>query len=219
MLMDYDIEQHWKLAHIQQPDWSDYKATHWVMNGRSYPDTLLPNHTIDDVHDVYAAQAAYIDVGRYPDGGATTDADKVDYQADRMTYQPISSRIMCNAGDRVLLRITNLGYEEHNMALEGIMATVHGRDASLLKNADGTFTSYQTDTMEVGPGEAYDAIFQAPAHSTGTPGDPPDVYMFYDRNYAQDAGTAREFGGMATEVHVHPANTLAPQVNPNEWGV
>ncbi len=43
--------------------------------------------------------------------------------------------------------------------------------------------------------------------------------MMYDRNYAQDAGTAAAFGGMATEVHVYPATTLGPQQNPNQWGV
>ena len=42
MLMDFNPIQHWQLAHIQQPDWSDYKPSAWAMNGRSYPDTLLP---------------------------------------------------------------------------------------------------------------------------------------------------------------------------------
>ncbi len=42
MLMDFNVRQHWQLAHIQQPDWSDYDPSAWAMNGRSYPDTLLP---------------------------------------------------------------------------------------------------------------------------------------------------------------------------------
>jgi FtsP/CotA-like multicopper oxidase with cupredoxin domain len=307
MLMDYDIEQHWKLAHIQQPDWSDYKATHWTMNGRSYPDTLLPNHEIDDpdplttfsavnlsgtvtfthlgttVTGSFGAGVSFITQGvkvgdlvyrrsgtgngpvtatkiaavaantltletgypgssgsnggaafihargalteyaryealtsgnaRYLNGMSAADA------ADKMAYQPISSRITCNQGDRVLLRISNLGYEEHNMALEGLIVTVHGRDASLLRNNDGTLTAYQTDTMQLGPGESYDAIFVAPTYTGVNGAGNPDVYMFYDRNYAQDAGTAKEFGGMATEIHVFPPGTMKAQVNPNEWGV
>ena len=230
MLMDYDIEQHWKLAHIQQPDWSDYKATHWTMNGRSYPDTLLPNHNVDIDHTDPYSGSATID-------GAITEYAKSKYAvasprfatgalngmtaadaADKMAYQPISSRVMCNAGEKVLLRIASLGYEIHNIALDGIKVTVHGRDASLLKNDDGTITAYETDTMELGAGEAYDAIFTAPDHSTGVVNDPPDVYMMYDRNYAQDAGNGG-FGGMATEIHVYPTGTLSPQTNPNEWGV
>ena len=50
--------------------------------------------------------------------------------------QPISSLIQANPGQRVLLRIVNLGYEQHAMQLTGIPMTVVGEDATLLRGPD-----------------------------------------------------------------------------------
>ena len=36
-------ESHWADAHIQLPEWSDYRADFALLNGRVYPDTLAPN--------------------------------------------------------------------------------------------------------------------------------------------------------------------------------
>ena len=35
-------EAHWADAHIQLPEWSDYRADFSLLNGRVYPDTLAP---------------------------------------------------------------------------------------------------------------------------------------------------------------------------------
>ena len=35
-------DSHWADAHIQLPEWSDYRADFSLLNGRVYPDTLLP---------------------------------------------------------------------------------------------------------------------------------------------------------------------------------
>ena len=89
----------------------------------------------------------------------------------------------------------------------------------LVVGRDSTFLAdrlYRTSQIDVAPGEAYDVIFTAPAHSGGAD---PDVYMFYDRNLNND-GTAGTFGGMATEVHVYPAATaVRPQAVPNDTGL
>ena len=42
-------DSHWADAHIQLPEWSDYRADFSLLNGRVYPDTLLPNGSI--AHD------------------------------------------------------------------------------------------------------------------------------------------------------------------------
>jgi len=82
-------KSHYDDAHIQVSDWSDYHADFYLMNGRSYPDTLAPN-------------------------GGGTDAGTGDLIAPagrpELRYQPLSSLIQCNAGERVLLRVVNLGY-------------------------------------------------------------------------------------------------------------
>ena len=42
-------EAHWADAHIQLPEWSDYRADFSLLNGRVYPDTILPHSPIDAI--------------------------------------------------------------------------------------------------------------------------------------------------------------------------
>ena len=99
------------------------------------------------------------------------------------------------------------------MTLAGIQMRVVGRDATPMRGRDGTDTSYETDTLNIGPGESYDVIFKAPAHQ-GT--DAYNTYMLYNRNYTRSNNLADGgFGGQATEIRVHPSGTLATQTLPN----
>ena len=82
--------------------------------------------------------------------------------AGRLQYQPISSLVTCNAGDRVLLRLSNLGYQNHAMTVDNIDLQIVAKDASLLKGRDGTTNYITTNTVDVGPGESRDVIFVAP---------------------------------------------------------
>jgi FtsP/CotA-like multicopper oxidase with cupredoxin domain len=194
LLTEMWVESHYKDAHIQQPDWSEYKADLWLMNGRSYPDTLAP-------------------------GG-----DPLVAPADpRLRFNPISSLIRCNGGDRVLLRFASLGYQSHSMTLPGIPMRVVGRDATLLRGRDDTDLSYSTETIDISPGESYDAIFVAPENTTGEI----QKYLLYDRDLVNRyQGTATTGGllstdagtpvGQITEVHVYPTtNPRPPQTRPN----
>ena len=116
--------------------------------------------------------------------------------------------------DRVLLRIANLGYEHHAMTLDGIPMTVVAKDASPLVDQLHNL-SYETNTVEVGPGESRDVIFKAPAKKNNSLDH--DVYRLYDRNYAYlSNGGAAGYGGQMTEVHVYPSGHFGPQTKPNE---
>ena len=42
-LNEFWAQSHYDDAHIQVSDWSDFHADFYLMNGRSYPDTLAPN--------------------------------------------------------------------------------------------------------------------------------------------------------------------------------
>jgi hypothetical protein len=139
-----------------------------------------------------------------------------------LPHQPISSLIQCNGGNRVLLRLANLGYQQHAMQLPGIAMKVIGQDATLLRNAaGGADLSYLTNTLYMGPGEARDVLFTAPAYSSGRPGGTDargahNTYFFKNRDAMKltNAGGAG-LGGMATEVRVY-ANALPAQTKPNE---
>jgi FtsP/CotA-like multicopper oxidase with cupredoxin domain len=191
MLTELWAEAHFRDAHIQTTDWTDFKPTFWLMNGRAYPDTLKPTTEPLD----------------------TTGPEPTSDSGMDLRYNPISSLVECNAGDKVLLRIASLGYQHHAMTLDGIPMTVVAEDASALVDQHHNL-SYETNTVEVGPGESRDAIFTAPAKKNNN--DPFDIYRLYDRNYAYlSNGGAQGYGGQMTEVHVYPTGGRPAQTKPN----
>ena len=197
-------EGHWNDAHIQESDWSLFKADFSLLNGRVHPYTLLPNSPID-----LAASTNCLTVQTDGNGDLMTNPGY-----EHMQYNPHSSLITCNTGERVLLRLANLGFREAAMTLAGIKMRVVGRDASTMKGRDGTNTSYLTNTLLIGAGESYDAIFEAPAYEG--PG-PYDTYILYNRRYTQESNLSPGgSGGQRTEVRVYPAGTLAPQLYLNQ---
>ncbi len=164
---------HWRDAHIQVSDWTDYDPSFWLLNGRGYPDTIEPNGVSDT-------------------NGNLTSADP------RLMSQPNSSLITCNTGERVLLRMSNLGYQNHAMSVDNIDLQIVAKDASLLKGRDGISNYITTNTVDVGPGESRDVIFTAPS----TPGE----YFLYDRKYSYlQNGGGPGYGGMMTQIRVRDA--------------
>lgn len=186
MLNEIDTRPHDNLVNVQEFVWSDYKPNYWVINGRSYPDTVKPSND------------------------------------PSLPSQPISSLVQCNPGDRVLLRLANLGYEQHSMQLTGIPMHVVGHDATLLRSTSGNDLTYFTNSLLIGPGEARDVIFETPAFdataatSTDAAGTY-NVYYFKNRNYfSQTNNGLPGLGGMVTEVRVYQGSPLPAQTEPNE---
>ncbi len=193
-------EAHWCDSHIQLPDWSDYRADFSLLNGRIYPDTLAANGSVDPFTPVRDANGDLIAPAGRPE----------------LQYQPLSSLVTCQPGEKVLLRFANLGFKEAAMTLAGIKMRVVGRDATPMVGRDGTDTSYETDTILIGPGESFDVIFTAPP-KTGP--DPYDTYVLYNRRLTQVSNlTAGGAGGQRTEVRVYPSG-VNPQQYPNDWGI
>jgi FtsP/CotA-like multicopper oxidase with cupredoxin domain len=206
-------EAHWADAHIQLPEWSDYRADFAMLNGRVYPDTIAPNAPTDWSNE---GSANSIPVAYDVNGDLVPPDGHPELQ-----YQPLSALITCMPGERVLIRMSNLGFKEAAMTMQGMKVRVIGRDATLMRGRDGTDTSYLTNTMTIGAGESYDAIFTAPAFSggNGTSGHGYDRYVFFNRNLtrANNLAPGGE-GGQRTEVRVYPSG-LAAQQYPNDWGM
>jgi FtsP/CotA-like multicopper oxidase with cupredoxin domain len=182
MINEIWAEAHFRDAHIQTTDWTDYAPSFWTLNGRSFPDTIERNG--DPMSDV---------AGGWPGG------------QERLRYQPISSLVRCNSGERVLLRMSNLGYQNHTLTCDQIPLTVVAKDSVRLANADGV-THYLTgSSVEIGPGESRDVIFTAPTVSART------TFLFYDRNYAYlNNGGGSGLGGQMTHIEVRPPGDPAP---------
>jgi FtsP/CotA-like multicopper oxidase with cupredoxin domain len=213
LLTETWIQGHWNDAHIQESDWSLFKADFSLINGRVYPDTVLPNSPVDMTVPSSAHSLSFqIQPPGAMDGDVPIEGDLATNPGlEHLQYQPHSSLVSCNAGEKVLLRFANLGFREAAMTLAGIPMKVVGRDATPMKGRDGTDTSYTTDTLLFGAGESFDVIFTAPTFAGGTNldshGRAYDRYMLYNRRYTQEQATH----GQRTEVRVYAPGTLPVQ--------
>ncbi|MCX6521105.1 MAG: multicopper oxidase domain-containing protein [Actinobacteria bacterium] len=180
LLTEFDLSGHWNDAHIQVSDWTNYRPNVWLMNGRAYPDTLEPAGTR---------------------GG---DGDLVSGSSPHLQYQPVSSRIVANPGDRVLIRLANLGFEEQTLTFPGVPMRTVGSDARYLGPSQQTVA----DTVVLGAGESRDLVITAPAVGT---------YPLYNTDPAKYRGVPGDqwAGGQRTELVV--TGTAPAQTAPNQW--
>ena len=198
MLTEVDSHIHWNDAHIQVSDFTDYTPDHWTMNGRSYPDTLAPHgHRDPGSLDMVT-------------GKAPSDVTNI----GSLDHSPVSSLIEANAGDKVLLRLASLGFQEHSLVAPGIDMKIVGQDARCVLGVNGFGDrSALTNTVSIGSGESRDLIFVAPAYdaTTATAGGY-NVYRLFDRTYGHAANSSSTGdGGQMTEIRVFPGGTLGAQ--------
>src|SRR4029077_15756776 len=111
----------------------DMKDKYFLLNGRSYPDTVTPGPM--------ATQAS--------DG--------------RMHYsQPLPSIINIPKGGKALLRIADLDVTENQtLASLGIKMHVIGFNAKLLRDQAGNNLDYYTNSITLGGSESLDVILDA----------------------------------------------------------
>ena len=182
LLNEIEERQHDADELIQEFIMTDYDPQYFTLNGRVYPQTILPNND------------------------------------PSLPSQPVSALVQVNPGDRVLLRLANLGYQQHAMQLPGIGMKVVGEDAVLRRSPTGVDTSYLTNTLYIGPGEARDVLFTAPAFNPSAPattdshGRVYNTYLFKNRDFRRLSNHgAPGLGGMVTEVRVYQGSPLPAQ--------
>jgi FtsP/CotA-like multicopper oxidase with cupredoxin domain len=112
---------------------TDMKDKYFLLNGRSYPDTVRPG----------------------PMFTQTVDGS--------MHYsQPLPAIINIPAGKKALLRISDLDVTEYQtLASLGIPMTVVGYNAKLLRDQAGNNMYYTTNSITLGGGESLDVILDA----------------------------------------------------------
>ncbi len=156
-LTELDARPHSLVANVQEFEWTEYKPQYWLINGRSYPDTVKAH---DD---------------------------------PQLPLQPFSAKIQANEGEKVLLRIVNLGFENHNIQITGNHFYVIGQDAKEIRGRNGEDLSYQSDTIFVAPGQTVDAILTASRKGK---------YVLYNRSHYKNTVAGVSTGGMITEFDV-----------------
>src|SRR5437763_1898392 len=162
---------------------ADMKDKYFLLNGRSYPDTVTPGPL------------------------QTQSADGVNHFS-----QPLPAIIKITPGQRALLRISDLDVSEYQtLASLGIPMQVIGYNAKLLRDEAGNNLYYTTNSITLGGGESLDVILDTCLVRT-THGDPSSscttaipvgTYYLYTPNLDHLSNDAENFGGQMTEVRVH----------------
>ena len=162
---------------------ADMKDKYFLLNGRSYPDTVSAGPL------------------------QTQSADGVNHFS-----QPLPAIINITAGKRALLRISDLDVSEYQtLASLGIPMQVIGYNAKLLRDQAGNNLYYTTNSITLAGGESLDVILDTCAVRS-TPSDPsstcttamsPGTYYLYTPNLDHLSNDAENFGGLMTEVHVN----------------
>jgi FtsP/CotA-like multicopper oxidase with cupredoxin domain len=154
------------------------KDKYFLLNGRSYPDTVTTG---------------------------PLEAESAD--GTKHFSQPMPAIVNVTAGQRALLRISDLDVSEYQtLASLGIPMHVVGFNAKLLRDQAGNNMDYYTNSITLGGGESLDVILDSCLVRTAagciTPV-PVGIYYLYTPNLDHLSNDAENFGGLMTEVHVN----------------
>jgi FtsP/CotA-like multicopper oxidase with cupredoxin domain len=177
----FDPNFHFVGMTFNPENFATMKDRYFLLNGRSYPDTVQPGPM------------------------ATQSSDgRVHYS------QPLPSIINIPAGGKALLRIADLDVSEYQtLATLGVPMHVVGFNAKLLRDQTGNNLEYYTNSITLGGGESLDVILDASDAGCGSVGCASTLYpagsVFYlfTPNLDHLSNDAENFGGLMTEVHIN----------------
>ena len=154
----------------------DMKDKYFLLNGRSYPDTV----TFGPLQ--------------------TESADGKNHFS-----QPLSSIINITAGQKALLRISDLDVTEYQtLASLGIPMKVIAINAKLLRDQAGNNHAYNTNSITLAGGESLDVILDTSIPKPdGTAYAKGEIYYLYTPNLDHLSNDAENFGGLMTEVRIN----------------
>jgi FtsP/CotA-like multicopper oxidase with cupredoxin domain len=189
-MMGFDPNFHFVGMTFNPEGFADMKDKYFLLNGRSYPDTI--NTNVDNT------ATKGLSGSPVPSGPMSTlSADG----ASRPS-QPLHSLIAIDktAGQtRALLRISDLSVTEFStLATLGIPMHVIAQNARLLRDTAGNNMYYDTNSITLGGGESIDVILDV-SDNRYHPG---QTFFLYSTNFDHLSNDAENFGGMMTEIVV-----------------
>jgi len=175
---------------------ADMKDKYFLLNGRSYPDTIgIPG---------YAGLPATV---TNPDP-ATLAISTADTDSISRASQPLHSLITLSAsggpagtcgavspcGQRAALRFADLDVQEYQtLSSVGIPMLLVGFNAKILRDEAGNNLYVKTNSITLGGGESLDVILDSTGIAPGT-------YFLYTPQLDHLSNDAENFGGLMTEV-------------------
>ena len=172
-LGSFDPNFHEQHISIQPLPFAAMDDKYPTLNGRGYPDTVNT-------------------------GVISTDAG-----FGSLPSQPLNAKITARAGQKVLLRLSNLAVTRFYTIASTIPMTVVGQSAKILRGPDpdgagplvGANLFYKTNSLTIGGGESFDVILD-------TAGVAPGTYLLYTTNLNYLSNDGEDYGGMMTEITI-----------------
>ncbi len=159
---------------------ADMKSKFFLLNGRSYPDTVTPGPMATESSD-----------------GRTHFS------------QPLPAIINIPVGGKALLRISDLAVDEYaTLATMGIPMKEVGFNAKLLRDQAGNNMEFYTNSITLGGGESLDVLLDASDAGCGAAGcsttlyPPGSTFYLYTPQLDHLSNDQENFGGLMTEVHI-----------------
>jgi FtsP/CotA-like multicopper oxidase with cupredoxin domain len=157
---------------VQPLPFAEMKDTYAMLNGRGYPDTVNPAPLPTPVDEF-------------------GDSKNLGNQS-----QKISALITANAGEKILLRLSNLNVTNYyTVTTLGLPMRVVGGGAHIARGPGGKDLYYNTGSVTLGGGETADVIVDTAGVSPGT-------YFLYTTNLNYLSNNDQDFGGLMTEIVV-----------------
>jgi hypothetical protein len=182
----FDPNFHFVGMTFNPESFADNKDKYFLLNGRSYPDTVNPEPMKTQSSD---------GVERYSQPLSAI----VNVPCLKSDLSGAGAGNPCAEG-RALLRISDLNVTEyHTLASLGLRMHVVGYNARLLRDVDGNDTDYYTNSIHLAGGESVDVILEANGATAG------QKFYLYATELDHLSNDAENFGGMMTEVNICPS--------------
>jgi FtsP/CotA-like multicopper oxidase with cupredoxin domain len=152
LFSELDPDMHATVEHGQLYDPTTYHPRYWLLNGRTFPDTLKANHTPS--------------LPSQPQGSL-------------ILMQPNDP---VNNPHPILMRYVNVGTRDHPNHVHGNMTRVIGRDGHPLTGSTGEDYSYEKFTVSPGPGETWDVLYSWTDVEQWSPTNPVPVVIPQEAN-------------------------------------
>jgi hypothetical protein len=218
---DFDPNFHFVGMTFNPEGFADMKGKYFLLNGRSYPDTVGVATT--SVNPVAHWTGGVPDGTTNPDAGSsgaygTNAIFTQGSDAAQRPEQPISTLVVLSqtgapdGGPQIAaLRMVNLSVEQyHTFASLSMPLHVIGWNAKMLRDQAGNNMDYYTNSITIGGGESMDMLLDscavrgpAPTYKCSSPV-PVGTYFLYEPNLDHLSNDAENFGGLMTEVVVTP---------------
>ena len=201
-MMGFDPNFHFVGMTFNPEDFIGMKDKYFMLNGRSYPDTVGGYECGKITPETYPGCTGK-SVGTVVPGPMQTQSS----DGTMHTSQPLPTVINIPLNGKALLRLSNLSTTQfHTLASLGVPMTVVGMHARILRDMAGNNMMYRTNSITIGGGESADVILDATGLPVGS------KFYLYTPNLDELSNDAENFGGMMTEVNICNAVDVTTKV-------